>query len=150
MSYRGYKGKFKPKNFGKYWGDPTKITYRSLLERRFMCFCDDSPAIIKWNSEEVIIPYLSPIDNRYHRYYVDFLIKTKTKTGQIKTTLIEVKPHSQTSPPVKKSGSKKPTRTYIKEAMTWGVNEAKWKAATEFCLDRKWQFKIITEKDLTP
>jgi hypothetical protein len=32
--------------------------------------------------------------------------------------------------------------------MTWGVNQAKWKAASEFCADRKWRFLIMTEKEL--
>ena len=52
-----YKGKYKPKYRSKYKGDPTKIIYRSLWERRFMVYCDENPNIIKWASEEVIIPY---------------------------------------------------------------------------------------------
>ena len=28
------------------------------------------------------------------------------------------------------------------------LNEAKWKAAREFCADRKLEFKIMTEKEL--
>ena len=66
-----YKGKFKPKNYQKYKGNPTNITYRSLLERRF-----------------------------------------------------------------------------INEVMTWGVNQAKGEAATKYSIERNWEFKIITDKDL--
>jgi hypothetical protein len=143
-----YKGRYKPINPSKYKGDPTGIVYRSLLERRFMVYCDTKDHILEWNSEEVVIPYKSPIDNRYHRSFVDFWIRYRDKHGQIRANLIEVKPYSQTFEP-KKLTSSKPTRRYLNEVMTWGVNQAKWKAATEYCLDRNWEFKILTEKELT-
>jgi hypothetical protein len=142
-----YKGRFKPKNPQKYKGDPTGIIYRSLLERRFMVYCDTNSAILEWNSEEVVVPYRSPLDNRWHRYFVDFWIRYKDRNGTIRASLIEVKPHKQTLEPSKLIG--KPTRRYLNEVMTWGVNQAKWKAATEYCLDRNWEFKLLTEKQLT-
>jgi hypothetical protein len=140
-----WKGKYKVKNPHKYKGDPTKVTYRSSLELKFMNFLDNHPDILEWNSEEVIIPYLCPTDRKYHRYFVDFWMKRKNAAGKIETFLIEVKPKSQTKPPVKKS---KVTRRYLTEVMTWGKNQAKWEAATEYCIDRGWQFKIITEKEI--
>ena len=144
-----YKGRFKPTNYKKYAGDPTNIIYRSLLERRFMVYCDTHPSIIEWNSEEVVVPYVSPLDNRYHRYFVDFWMKYKDKNGKIKTVLIEVKPDVQTREPVRKNTpTGKPTRRFLNEVMTWGVNQAKWKAAIEYAKDRNWEFKIITDKDL--
>ena len=144
-----YKGRFKPINYKKYKGDPTNIIYRSLLERRFMVYCDTHPAILEWSSEEVVIPYVSPLDNRYHRYFVDFYMKYKDKYGNVKSALIEIKPHSQTEPPKKKETPKgKPTRRFLNEVATYSVNQAKWKAATEYCLDRNWEFKIITDKHL--
>ena len=94
-----YKGKFKPKNPKKYKGNPTNIIYRSLLERRFMVYLDNTPAVLKWSSEEIIIPYVSPLDNRVHRYFPDFYMKYKNSSGQIVEDLIEVKPFKQTSPP---------------------------------------------------
>jgi hypothetical protein len=142
-----YKGKYKPQNPQKYDGDPTNIIYRSLLERRFMVYCDTHANIIKWSSEEVVIPYVSPLDNRVHRYFVDFMIQYRDASGALRTVLIEVKPKSQTAPPKRPEG--KPTRRFINEVKTWGVNSAKWKAANEYCTDRKWEFKIITEKELT-
>ena len=142
-----YKGKYKPINPNKYDGDPTNIIYRSLLERRFMVYCDTKQHILKWSSEEVVIPYVSPIDNRIHRYFVDFMIQYRDGSGTLRTVLIEVKPKSQTAPPKRPEG--KPTRRFINEVKTWGVNSAKWKAANEYCLDRQWEFKILTEKDLT-
>jgi hypothetical protein len=144
-----YRGKYKPTKPEKYDGDPTTIVYRSLLERRFMVYCDNTPSILKWSSEEVVIPYVSPIDNRVHRYFVDFMIRYIDVKGNIRTSLIEVKPYLQTMEPKKKNTGAKPTRRYITEVMTWGVNQAKWKAATAYCDDRKWEFKLLTEKQLT-
>lgn len=145
-----YKGRFKPKNYQKYKGDATNVIYRSLLERKFMVYCDEKPWVLEWSSEEIVIPYVSPVDNRWHRYFVDFWIKYRDKNGNIRTVLIEVKPLSQTKPPTRKDTSTgKPTRRFITEVATYGINQAKWKAATEYCLDRKWEFKILTEKDLT-
>lgn len=144
-----YKGKFKPINYQKYKGDPTKIVYRSLLERKFMNYCDTNDGILEWSSEEVIVPYKSPVDNRWHRYFVDFLIKYKDKTGQMRTVLIEIKPAVQTvAPKRKESSTGRPTRRFINEAVTYAVNQAKWEAAEEYCKDRKWEFRIITDKDL--
>lgn len=143
-----YKGKFKPKNFDKYLGNPTNIIYRSLMELRFMRYCDKSEKILKWSSEEVIIPYISPIDNRMHRYFPDFLIQTANGW-----TLIEVKPVSQSKPPKKKlveSLNPKQKRRYVNSVQTWLVNEAKWKAAMEVCRKKGWTFQILTEKQLVP
>ena len=145
-----YKGRFQPKNYKKYKGDPTNVIYRSLLERRFMIYCDTNSNVLEWSSEEIVVPYVSPLDNRYHRYFVDFWIKYRDKNGIIKTCLVEVKPHSQTSPPkVKETPKGKYTRRFLNEVATWGVNQAKWTAAEEYCKDRNWEFKIITEKHLT-
>ena len=144
-----YKGKFKPINYQKYKGDATNIVYRSLLERKFMNYCDTNASILEWSSEEVVVPYKSPVDNRWHRYFVDFLIKYRDKTGEMRTVLIEIKPASQTvAPKRKESSTGRPTRRFISEAVTYAVNQAKWEAATEYCKDRKWEFRIITDKDL--
>lgn len=140
-----YSGLFKPRNPAKYAGDHKNIIYRSTWECRVMDWLDRNPSVISWASEELIVPYISPVDGRYHRYFPDFLVKWKTSTGDTKTMMIEVKPEKQTKPPEKK---KRVTKQYITEVTTWGVNQAKWKAATEYCLDRGWEFKILTERDL--
>ena len=140
-----YSGKFSPKNTNKYLGDPTNIWYRSLWERRVMVHLDDNPNVTQWANEEIIIPYLSPVDNRLHRYFPDFFVRVKNKTGVSEAMILEVKPKSQSVPPQKKS---KITRRYINEVMTWGVNEAKWKAANSYCKERGWKFRVITEDDL--
>ena len=142
---RSYSGKFIPKNPQKYKGDFTNITYRSTWERRVMVWLDERSDVLCWNSEEVIIPYKSPVDGKYHRYFVDFYVQVKRKDDTIQTLLIEVKPHKQTIEPVKKS---RVTKQYITEVVTYGVNQAKWAAANEFCKDRGWVFKVLTEYDL--
>jgi hypothetical protein len=108
---------------------------------------DTAVNVLEWSSEEKIIPYISPVDNRHHRYFVDFFAKVRAKDGTIKAYLIEVKPFKQTQEPQKK---KRVTKQYITEVTTWAVNQAKFKAATEYCKDRGWEFKILTEKDLFP
>jgi hypothetical protein len=140
-----YKGKFSPKNPKKYRGDPTGIVYRSLWELKVMKYLDDNRNVLEWCSEEVAIPYISPVDSRPHRYFPDFIVRMLTPDGGTKTVMIEVKPKAQTREP--KIPTKK-TRKYLTEVMTWGVNQAKWKAATEYCLDRQWEFKLITEVEL--
>lgn len=141
-----YKGKYTPENSDKYVGDPTNITYRSLWERRFMKWCDKHPGVLAWGSEEIVVPYISPIDKRIHRYFVDFIVVTKGKNTKNKNvSLVEIKPHKQCRPPEKKS---RVTRRYLNEVKTWGINEAKWKAATEFAENRGWTFKVLTEKDI--
>ena len=140
-----YKGKYYPSFPRKYKGDPTNIIYRSLWERKFMVYCDKNDNILEWASEEIAIPYRSPIDNRVHRYFPDFYMKVKERGGKIKRYVIEVKPAKQTKPPVK---PKRQTKGYIREAYEYAKNQAKWKMAREFCADRQWEFKVVTEKEL--
>ena len=140
-----YKGKYYPSFPRKYKGDPTNIVYRSLWERKFMVYCDKNQNILEWASEEIAIPYRSPIDNRVHRYFPDFYMKVKETNGKIKNYVIEVKPAKQTIPPKK---PKRQTKGYIREAYEYARNQAKWKMAKEFCADRQWLFKLVTEKEL--
>jgi len=140
-----YKGKYYPSYPRKYKGDPTNIIYRSLWERKFMVYCDKNDNILEWASEEIAIPYRSPIDNRIHRYFPDFYMKVKERGGKVKRYVIEVKPAKQTKPPAK---PKRQTKGYIREAYEYAKNQAKWKMAREFCADRQWEFKVVTEKEL--
>lgn len=140
-----YKGIFTPKNPKKYMGDPSNIIYRSSWECRVMGWLDQNPNILAWASEEIQIPYLSPVDSRWHRYFPDFLVRMRTKDGNLRTMMLEVKPKRQSQPPEPR---KRVTKQYIQEVATWGVNQAKWKAAEEYCLDRGWEFMVITEDHL--
>lgn len=140
-----YKGKFRTKNPSKYRGDINNIVYRSLWELRFMKWCDTNPSVEEWGSETIIVPYISPLDRKVHRYFVDFYMKIKDKNGKIEKYLIEIKPERFTKPP---EIPQKKTKRFIDEVFQYGVNEAKWKAAFEFCEDRNMKFIILTEKDL--
>jgi len=140
-----YQGRFRPSNTKKYRGNPTNIIYRSLWERKFMVYCDKTESILEWGSEEISIPYKSPIDNKWHRYFPDFYIKYKDSQGKVKRSLIEIKPFKQTQqPPLQE----KKTKSYVYEVTQYVTNQAKWAAAEEFCKDRLWEFKVFTEKEL--
>lgn len=140
-----YKGKYRPSYPQKYKGDPTNIIYRSLWERKFMVYCDLNEKILEWGSEEIALPYRSPLDGRIHKYFPDFHIKVKENNGSIKKYIIEIKPKKQTVEP---TPQKRKTKQYIYEVTEWAKNQAKWKAAQEFCEDRQWEFKIFTEDHL--
>jgi len=141
MSYKGW---FRPKNPSKYKGNATNIIYRSNWEQRVMKWLDGNPAVIWWASEELPIPYVSPVDNKVHRYFPDFIVRTKRKDGSEQTSILEVKPHKQTMMPTQK----RKTQRYLAEVATYAVNQAKWKAADLFCKEHGWQFQLITEKEL--
>lgn len=147
-----YKGRFKPKNPHKYKGDYTKITYRSMWECKFFRFLDDHPDVIWWASEEYVVPYLSPIDGKMHRYYPDVVVHKLTPSGKKEIVMIEIKPKNQTTPPdpAKKNStpSGRVSRRYLNEVKTYGINQAKWAAAQKYCAERGWNFVIMTEHEL--
>ena len=140
-----YSGQFSPRNTNKYLGDPTNIWYTSLWDRQVMVHLDNNINVVGWSNEELVIPYLSPVDNRWHRYFPDFFVKVKNREGIIESLVLEVKPKSQAKPPQIRG---RVTKKYINEVVTWGINEAKWNAAIEYCKDRNWKFKIITQDNL--
>lgn len=140
-----YKGKYRVLNPLKYKGEISNVVYRSLWELRFMKWCDGNASILEWGSETVVIPYVSPVDRKVHRYFVDFFIKVLDKSGKTQKYLIEIKPEKFTKPP---PIPKRKTKQFIDEVFQYGVNEAKWKAAFEYCEDRKMKFMVLTEKDL--
>lgn len=146
-----HQGKFKPKHPKKYIGDPSNIVYRSGWELKLMRYLDAHDHVMRWGSEELIIPYLSPIDNRIHRYYTDFYVERLNRDKKKEVLVIEVKPKAQTIEPdftkkmTKKGGIRK---SYLREVKTWGINKAKWEAAQSYCDDRGWKFQIMTEHEL--
>jgi len=136
-----YKGKFRPKHLKKYHGDPTQIVYRSGWELSVMSWCDTTSDVKFWSSETIVVPYLSPLDRKIHRYFVDFTIEFKNGNKY----LVEVKPYKQTKPPKKR---KKTTKKYIKEVFTWGINIAKWDSAMRWAKKNDYKFEIWTEHTL--
>lgn len=110
-----------------------------------MVYCDLNENILEWGSEEIVIPYRSPLDSRVHRYFPDFYIKVREKNGSVQRYIIEIKPKRQCKEPKVR---KEKTKKYIYEVTEYAKNQAKWKAAEDYCEDRKWQFKVLTEDDL--
>jgi hypothetical protein len=140
-----YSGRFAPKSPHKYKGDVTNIIWRSTWELRFLKYLDTNPAILEYGSEEVVVPYISPVDGKRHRYFVDFYFKVKTKEGLTKKYLVEVKPYSQTIEPKR---PKRITESYMSSVYTYLVNQAKWKSAKEFAKNSGMEFIVLTEKEL--
>lgn len=148
MAMKYNQGLFNPINPNKYKGNSKNIIYRSGWECKLMMELDKNPNVLEWASEEFCIPYISPIDGKRHRYYPDFWVKKKNHSdGKIVEVVIEIKPKSQTVAP-KPIVGKKPTKRYLNEVYTWGVNSAKWEAAERFCKANNLEFIIMTEADL--
>jgi hypothetical protein len=143
-------GRFTPRFPEKYKGDVDNIIYRSSWELSAMMRFDKDPNIVEWASEEVsegmVIPYINPVDGRWHRYFVDF--KIKNKRGE--TFLIEIKPASQVNKPQERNskGRKRQGRVFLGEMVEWTKNQAKWEYARKFAEERNWKFVVLTEKEL--
>ncbi len=138
-------GIYTPINLNKYYGKKLP-RFLSSWELKFFSWCDTSEKVLKWCSEQIIIPYTCPLDKTtIRRYYVDVLIKLQTKTG-IKNYLVEIKPERETKPP--KPSKRKKQTTVLYENLMWQKNQAKWKAAKEWADKNSCQFIIVTEKTL--
>ena len=138
------KGVYRPRYREKYkgLGNPD---YRSSWELHFFKWCDFNKNVLEWSAESVIIPYVSPMDNKVHRYFVDNHVVIKEGNKKSKY-LVEIKPHKQTVPPVESKRKKK--TTILHEKVTYSVNQAKWSAAKNWCKKHGYRFLILTEKEL--
>jgi hypothetical protein len=140
-----HQGQFKTRCPSKYLGDSNNIYYRSSWEFSLMMWCDTNDAVVSWSSEEVVIPYLCPTDNTWHRYFIDFCI---TMTDG-KKFWIELKPDKYTRPPLKPNKSTKSSkRRHITEVYQFIKNTAKWTAAKELATKNGATFQVWTENTL--
>ena len=140
-----YSGSFMPKNREKYKGEITKIHYRSNWEKFFMGYLDKHPQVVKWSSEETVIPYFSNADGKRRRYFIDFWVKYDT--GQ--EFLIEVKPKKETQPPKKPAQLTAGAKSrFMNEIYVYQVNQDKWKAAKAIADKNNIGFRILTEDGL--
>ncbi len=137
-------GVYRVKNPDKYVGDLKKVVYRSSWELSMHEFLDSNPNILQWASEEVAIPYIHPGDGRIHKYFPDYWIKYRNKSGEVVQEIVEVKPSNQVAPP----RHKKLTRGALFEQKRYAVNDAKWRYATQWCKERGMLFRVITEKNM--
>lgn len=127
MARVSYKGLFQPTNPEKYLGNVSNIWFRSLWELKLFQYLDTNSAVLQWSSEELAVPYVSPLDGRIHRYFPDVIFKGRTRKNEIKTFMVEVKPKKQ---------------------VAYELNEAKFAAARQYCDHLGWEFKIVTEDEL--
>ena len=134
-------GFYKVRNPDKYVGNLNEVVFRSSWELSMNQFLDNNPNILRWSSEELIIPYLKPTDKKVHRYFPDYWIEYKNRDGKIVQEVLEVKPDNQVN-----VGRKKRITNY--ERITYAINIAKWEAATKYCNDRGIKFRILTEKQM--
>lgn len=131
--------RFLPKNPAKYAGDITKIFARSSWELHVMKFLDSSAAVIKWGSEELVIPYIKPTDGKVHKYYPDFVVIYRDANGGIRKEILEVKPLKESLAESAKS---------IHDKVALAINIAKWNAAEAFAAQNGMTFRVLTEKSL--
>tara|TARA_R110002051_G_scaffold325693_1_gene430257 strand:- start:2505 stop:2933 length:429 start_codon:yes stop_codon:yes gene_type:complete len=138
-----YKSKYTPVNKEKYSGNVSNIICRSTWERKMCKYLDLNENVRQWASEELKIPYYSPIDKKWHNYFPDFICEIQDKKKEVKTYLIEVKPKKQTKEPKKRK-----SKVYLREMAIFTINNCKWEAAKKFCKEQGWTFKILTEDNL--
>ena len=142
-----FQGIYTPINKNKYIGSSNPV-YRSSLEKEFFLFFDTNPNVTAWASEGIVIPYYNDIDHKVHNYFVDLIAAIKDTSGNIQKYLIELKPHTQTQPPIPKGNKKNSTKLY--ESLMWHKNQCKWKAASDYAAKKGMKFIILTEKYLSP
>ena len=142
----GYtQGFYEPQFPAKYKGK-LPIVYRSSLEKRVFFLLDMNDSVIEWGSETIVVPYVSPVDSRVHRYFTDLNFKYRGTNGYVVKYLVEIKPYKQTLKPVQTP--RKRQRTFLAESYQYAVNMAKWDAATQWANKHGYVFKLITEKDM--
>lgn len=134
-----YQGFYPVQNKAKYKGDHSKVVFRSMWERQVFRWLDLNPDVLKWGSEETIIPYLCRSDGKAHRYFVDLYVEFKNG----KAFYVEIKPKKDVSPPKKTPGKRKDV--YLNEALTWAKNISKFEAAQEYAKARGATFQVWTE-----
>jgi hypothetical protein len=139
MSLKYSQGIFTPKNSEKYIGKGS-IRYRSSWELKFMNFLDEHPSVKQWASESISIQYVNPVVNKTKSYVPDFFIIYEDVNGNRKGELVEIKPHKETT--LEAAGRSQ------KNQIQAVVNQAKWKAAKEFCDRNGISFRVVTEHDM--
>jgi hypothetical protein len=138
-------GIFKPQNPSKYIGNNNPV-FRSGWELKFFRWADNNINVLEWGSENIIVPYINPLDGKVHRYFVDSFIVFKDKEGKKRKFLVEIKPSKQVVKPIANNRKKKSTMIY--EQTTWITNQAKWEAAKKWAKNKGYEFIILTEKEL--
>lgn len=111
-----------------------RIIYRSSYELKFITWLENSNKVKQWGSECFYIPYLYK-DGTTHKYYPDYFVEMVDGTKLV----VEIKPYNQTQKPI--NANCWAAKEYMK-------NMCKWKAAIEFCKNKGYIFKVLTEKTI--
>lgn len=134
------------KNPDKYLGDINNVFYRSSWEREAFEFCDfRNPNVLRWSSEEIVIPYSVPTSNggvRPAKYYPDLYMEYTDAGGKLCKVVVEIKPKKQTKP----SRARNP-KTKLYENQVYAKNRLKWDAAEKWCKQNGIKFLIMNEGD---
>lgn len=129
----------------KYEGDVTNVFYRSSWEYAAFVFCDGNPNVLKWSSEEIVIPYTKPAANggfKPAKYCPDLYMEYINTSGTLCKDLIEIKPKKQT----RASRSRNPKNKMYENQMFF-INQLKWEAAKNWCKGKGITFRVLTEDD---
>jgi len=146
MKHNYLQGFYVPQHKDKYIGNSNNIVYRSSYELKFFRWLDYNPQVLKWNSEDLKIPYINPFDGKIHYYYVDVIFQYVNVNKEIRTALAEIKPSDQCEPP--KPPKKRLSSSYKQKVKTFIINQAKWEAAKKFASENNMLFLVVTEKQL--
>lgn len=144
MARKYHQGRFTPINPKKYVGDINNIYFRSSWELKFLKWCDNNPSITHYCSEEVVIPYYDPVQMKMRRYFVDFAMIVKNRSGEVAKYLVEIKPNKERFMP---TGTRK-TKNLVEAVATYTTNQAKWTAAEAWAIQHNMRFQVIDEYDL--
>ena len=131
-------GFYQVSNPDKYVGKKSPH-FRSSWEHSFMQFCDTNPAIQKWASEAISIPYRDPLTNRNTIYVPDFFIQYRTRGNTTRAEIIEIKPKKQS---IIESKMNSRDRAVVV------INLAKWQAANQWCKRAGLAFRVLTEDQI--
>ena len=131
-------GKYKVKNPAKYVGSGMPI-YRSSWELVFCQFCDNNENIVKWASEPIRLPYISPVTGKKTTYVPDFIVVYRDKNNTTKAELIEIKPRSQSVIEGKMNDGQR---------LVVANNHAKWAVATAWAKQNGLTFRVINEDQI--
>ena len=134
-------GTYTPKNPEKYVGKHTP-RYRSGWELTFMNFCDNNKSVLYWASEAIAIPYRNPLTGKPSQYIPDFFVIYQNKHGKQIAEVVEIKPKKQSLIESKTASAR--------DRAVVAVNHAKWQAASAYCRQQGYTFRVITEDDLFP
>ena len=147
-------------NAQKYFG-PKHPEHKSAFELRMMEWCDKNANVVRWAYEPYCIQYVNKmvpglpdwtcelVDNKQHKYYIDFHVELIDEQGKTKTYIIEIKPNRMTIQPKEpKKKSRPAVIRYVNEMKEFIKNQNKWAVANEFCKQKGYEFKILTEKNL--